>query len=64
MTDELEICPFCKTSGDMIDILHYYSDVHQVECSVCGARGEYQKSSEEAIKRWNEISNFVTEWNC
>ena len=63
MNGKLEICPFCKISSDMIGVHHYYDETYQIECSACGARGDYHSSREEAVKRWNEISYAVMEYD-
>lgn len=59
----VSVCHYCKTHDDLIVIqVDDQRDYYAVKCGKCGMSGPWGCSEEEAVDRWNEMTNIKKEY--
>jgi len=57
---ELKHCPFCGDDGAQIQMKKKHADFpYRVKCWQCGAKSDYCRTRESAVRAWNRRVNDV-----
>ena len=48
------LCPFCESNQLEFSITGNQDDMFAVNCKICGAKGSWSRTKQEAIAKWNQ----------